>query len=79
MSPRRQLSAARRRQILEAAVAVVCERGLCDTRIADVAERAGTSPALVVYYFGTKDRLLAAAELGFAWTDEERAPASAAR
>jgi AcrR family transcriptional regulator len=61
MSPRRQLSAARRRQILEAAVAVVCERGLCDTRIADVAERAGTSPALVIYYFDTRDRLLAQA------------------
>jgi AcrR family transcriptional regulator len=61
MSPRRKLSAARRRQILEAAVAVVPERGLCDTRIADVAERAGTSPALVIYYFGTRDRLLAEA------------------
>jgi AcrR family transcriptional regulator len=61
MSPRRKLSAARRRQILEAAAAVVPERGLCDTRIADVAERAGTSPALVIYYFGTRDRLLAEA------------------
>jgi AcrR family transcriptional regulator len=61
MSPRRQLSAERRRQILEAAVSVVPERGLCDTRIADVAERAGTSPALVIYYFGTRDRLLAEA------------------
>jgi AcrR family transcriptional regulator len=61
MSPRRQLSAERRRQILEAAAAVVPERGLCDTRIADVAERAGTSPALVIYYFGTRDRLLAEA------------------
>jgi AcrR family transcriptional regulator len=61
MSPRRQLSATRRRQILEAAVSVVSERGLCDTRIADVAERAGASPALVIYYFGTRDRLLAQA------------------
>src|ERR671936_419418 len=61
MSPRRQLSATRRRQILDAAVAVVSERGLCDTRIADVAERAGASPALVIYYFGTRDRLLAQA------------------
>ena len=34
------------------------ERGYPDTRIADVAERAGTSPALVIYYFKTKDQLL---------------------
>ena len=32
--------------------------GLCETRIADVAERAGLSPALVVYYFGSKEKLL---------------------
>ena len=29
-----------------------------DTRIADVAKRAGVSSALVIYYFGTRDRLL---------------------
>jgi AcrR family transcriptional regulator len=61
MSPRRTLSEGRRRQILQATVAVVTERGLCDTRIADVAERAGASPALVIYYFGRRDRLLAEA------------------
>jgi AcrR family transcriptional regulator len=37
---------------------VIAERGFDDTRIADVAERVGASPALVVYYFGTKDKLL---------------------
>jgi AcrR family transcriptional regulator len=58
MSPRRKLSDARRRQILQAAVHVIAEQGLCDTGIKDVAERAGTSPALVIYYFGTKDQLL---------------------
>src|SRR5438128_7771556 len=61
MSPRRKLSELRRRQILEAAVRVISERGLCDTRISDVAERAGASSALVIYYFSTKDRLLAEA------------------
>lgn len=61
MSPRRKVAEARRDQILEAAVAVIGERGLCDTRIADVAERAGTSSALVLYYFDSKDRLLAEA------------------
>ncbi len=33
-------------------------RGYADTRIADVAEHAGTSPALVIYYFKTRDQLL---------------------
>jgi len=40
-------------------VTVIGERGLCDTRISDIAERVGTSPALIVYYFRTKERLLA--------------------
>ena len=45
-------------EILEAAVEVIGERGLCDTRIVDVASRAGASAALVLYYFESKDRLL---------------------
>ena len=48
----------RREQMLRAAVEVIIERGYSDSRIADVAERAGTSPALVIYYFKTKDQLL---------------------
>jgi AcrR family transcriptional regulator len=48
----------RREQMLLAALAVIAERGFAETRIADVAERAGASPALVIYYFGTKDALL---------------------
>jgi AcrR family transcriptional regulator len=58
MAARRKL---RKVQILEAAVAVIGDRGLCDTRIADVAARAGASSALVIYYFESKDRLLAQA------------------
>jgi AcrR family transcriptional regulator len=65
MSPRRKLSDARRRQILKAAVQVIAEKGLCDTGIKDVADQAGASPALVIYYFGRKDTLLAEA-LAFA-------------
>ncbi len=61
MPAQRKLSDARRKQILRAAVRVISERGLCDTRISDIAERAGASAALVIYYFGTKDRLLAEA------------------
>jgi AcrR family transcriptional regulator len=48
----------RRRQMMAAALEVISERGYADTRIADVAERAGISPALVIYYFKTKDQLL---------------------
>jgi len=48
----------RREQMLRAALEVIAERGYADTRIADVAERTGISPALVIYYFKTKDQLL---------------------
>jgi AcrR family transcriptional regulator len=61
MVVRRKLSEVRRRQILQAAVSVIGERGLCDTRISDIAQRSGASSALVLYYFGSKDRLLAEA------------------
>lgn len=47
--------------MLDAAIAVIVERGFPETRVADVAERAGVSPALVIYYFKTKDNLLAEA------------------
>jgi AcrR family transcriptional regulator len=56
MTPR--LTRQRRQQILDAAALVIAERGLCDTRVADIGARAGVSAALVLYYFGSKDRLL---------------------
>ncbi len=55
----------RREQMLRAALDVIMERGYADTRIADVAEHAGTSPALVIYYFKTRDQLLTEA-IGYA-------------
>jgi AcrR family transcriptional regulator len=48
----------RREDMLRAALEVIAERGFPESRIADVAEQAGTSPALVIYYFKTKDNLL---------------------
>jgi AcrR family transcriptional regulator len=48
----------RKDQMLVAAAQLIAERGFSETRIADVAERVGASPALVIYYFGTKDSLL---------------------
>ena len=44
--------------MLAAAAELIGERGFSETRIADVARRAGVSPALVIYYFSTKDELL---------------------
>jgi len=61
MAGRRRLSEARRVQILDAAAQVIGRRGLCETRISDIASVAGTSSALVLYYFESKDRLLAEA------------------
>lgn len=51
----------RRDAILTAAAAVIKRRGLADARLSDIAERAGVSTGLVVYYFESKDRLLAEA------------------
>jgi AcrR family transcriptional regulator len=48
----------RRAEILDAALGIISERGYAETRIADVADRAGVSPALVIYYYKTKDQLL---------------------
>ena len=61
MSPRPQIDYIRKPQILAAAAAVIAERGLASTRIADVAERAGTSTSTVLYWFGSKDELLSQA------------------
>ncbi len=40
---------------------MIAERGIASTRIADVAERAGTSPPAILYWFESKDDLLAEA------------------
>ena len=57
-APATEQNEARRIEMLRAAAQLICERGFGDTRIADVAKRAGVSSALVIYYFGTRDRLL---------------------
>jgi AcrR family transcriptional regulator len=61
VSPRPQIDHVRRPQLLEAAAEVIAERGIASTRIADVAERAGTSPPAILYWFESKDDLLAEA------------------
>lgn len=54
--------------LLRTACDVILERGLGNTRTADVAAAAGVSQALVFYHFGSKDRLLARA---FAYAAEQ--------
>jgi AcrR family transcriptional regulator len=51
----------RRQEILDAAAHVITDRGLAETRISDIAEQAGVSPGLILYYFDSKDRLLSEA------------------
>lgn len=68
MSPRPQIEHIRKPQILTAAASVITERGLSATRIADVAERAGTSTSAVLYWFESREELLAEALIA----DEER-------
>ncbi len=57
----RQRAQARRDEILRAAADVVRERGFARTRVSDIADRLGVSPALVFYHFETKERLLSEA------------------
>lgn len=51
----------RRRLIVDAALDVLRERGFAGARMADIASRAGTSPALVAYHFGTLSAVLSEA------------------
>jgi AcrR family transcriptional regulator len=48
----------RRVRVLDAALEVIAERGLAETRMSDISERAGMSPGHVLYYFRTKDLVL---------------------
>jgi AcrR family transcriptional regulator len=44
--------------MLQAAAELIADRGFADTRVADVARRAGVSSGLVLYYFTSLDQLL---------------------
>jgi AcrR family transcriptional regulator len=61
VSPRPQIDHIRKPQILAAAADVIAERGMAATRISDIAERAGTSGPAVLYWFESRDELLAEA------------------
>lgn len=58
MAKRREDRQKRREGVLQAALEVIVERGLANTRMTDIAERAGMSPGNILYYFESKDDLL---------------------
>jgi AcrR family transcriptional regulator len=68
VTPRPHIDHIRKPQLLAAAAEVIAERGLAATRIADVADRVGASSGAVLYWFASKDELLAEALIA----DEER-------
>lgn len=58
MAKRREDRQKRREAVLQAALDVVVERGLANTRMSDIAERVGMSAGNILYYFESKDDLL---------------------
>ena len=58
MSPRPKITDVRREEIVRAALEVISQRGFHDTRVADIAERAGTSAPAVLYHFDSKGEIL---------------------
>ncbi|MCF2587679.1 TetR family transcriptional regulator C-terminal domain-containing protein [Brevibacterium sp. UCMA 11752] len=57
----RKSASVRREEILAATVEEIESTGLRTLRVADVAQRLGLSPSLVIYHFVTKEALVAAA------------------
>ncbi|MDR2957139.1 MAG: TetR/AcrR family transcriptional regulator [Coriobacteriales bacterium] len=57
MGTRQQQKAKRRQDILETALDLFITKGYSDTRISDIAEKAGMSMGLMFYYFESKAKL----------------------
>jgi len=58
--PRRDVSAERRAQILEAALRVFARKGFAGARTDDIAQEAGVSKGLLYWYFKSKDAIIRA-------------------
>src|SRR5271167_5223384 len=59
-SPRVDVSSVRRQQIVEAAVAIIDERGLQHLSLSAIEKRAGMSRGQLTYYFPAKEEILLA-------------------
>ena len=57
----RKTASARRAEVLDETLTQIRALGMAAVRVADVAEASGVSPALIIYHFGTKERLLSEA------------------
>jgi AcrR family transcriptional regulator len=56
--PRQVAGVDARELLLDAALRLFAEQGIAGTTIAEIAARAGVTPAMVHYYFSNRDRLL---------------------
>ncbi|MCG6858879.1 MAG: transcriptional regulator BetI [Salaquimonas sp.] len=56
--PRIGAEPARRRSLIDAALATIGEHGSLDVSVKEIAGRAGMSPALAFHYFGDKDEII---------------------
>ncbi|MFD1935637.1 MULTISPECIES: TetR/AcrR family transcriptional regulator [Nonomuraea] len=59
-----------RRKVVEAALSVIAERPVAEIQVQQIADRAGMSPARVLYYFPSRDEILAET---FRWSERELA------
>lgn len=59
MSPKRDVSAERKTQILKAASVVFARKGFAEARMEDIAEECGLSKATLYLYYRSKDDLIA--------------------
>src|SRR5262245_22611139 len=66
------LETQRRRQVMQAVVECVAEEGFSRTTMRKVAERAGVSTGMLVYYFGSKKEMVNAALTYATRTNVER-------
>ncbi|NUR86631.1 MAG: TetR/AcrR family transcriptional regulator [Nonomuraea sp.] len=64
-----------RRRVLEAALEVIAERPVAEIQVQQIAERAGMSPARVLYYFPSRDAILVET---FRWSERRLAERRAA-
>jgi TetR/AcrR family transcriptional repressor of bet genes len=58
--PKLGMGPVRRRQLVEAAIAVIHDEGFAKATVARIARRAGVSTGIVHHYFADKDALLTA-------------------
>ena len=65
------IEAARRKQILEAAVETIAELGFANASLAQIGKRAGISKSVIGYYFPSKDDLVKGVVENFFMTGHE--------